>query len=604
MNFNDILNEEIKVEILNEAGLNYKGKKPTSAKVLYHDDMDGIWSAIGITMQLKKQYDISPNNIDYGSLSDKNYKNSNEKQLTKEEGQILIVVDFNRFDKTANKKQIDLHTDHHSQEEGEGKKKGQKFKDSYKSDAEHISVSVARGFMNSSDIKAISAVDSASFGKNLFTNHTLDLNIALKNEKTSDKKVRLAIVSNILLNQIVRAYKTKNLSAVHELIRQTAQTPTIIKFYSLLKNKIKTLKLTAPGLKEIADFKKDNEDRVSKSMDKDSEGNYKIKDIDKETDENKRKEQTVTKDSRFPDIAKNATYGGEGRYDAFLDKSVKAAFRDYGDFWQISKRPESKLDADLIKISKDAYSKAGKEIISFKNLQKKFYFEKTNLKGLEAAALKGFRSDYEKIGGHKAIANIGIINLKKELESFYKLDDLKSENKEGQATATKFEKTQIISALRKSNVKIAYAALMTELNRQNKEKHETPKKVSPMSVEYIDVEKYYFANDKYGSKLSKARNSASRTSKASIENKFYLAISNNIAEVADKTGMSEVLKDSGKNGKAIGVRQKVINKFLSEFKTAVNYNIKVAVQGKIKTQKNESEEYRMNPILESIRKNI
>jgi len=581
MKIKDILKEE-RFQ-LNEAGINYKGETPKTAKILFHDDFDGVMSAVAISMQINKQFGIGIDTMQYAALSDKNYKNANEKLLKKVPGQLLVAVDFNRFDKEKGDiDQLDVSTDHHKQEDGATKGKKQRLNDNFRSDAEHITTKIARGFMNSSDIKAVSVVDSADFKKdNLFVNHTLDLGLALKGEKAADKKTRLAIVSNILLNQIVRAYRTKNLPAVYKIIKEMAKGPTMIKLYSILKREIAKLKLKSPDIRDIEDFKKENKDRVAKSMDVDEKGNHSIKEP---KPGEKNKDQTITKDSRFPDIAKNATFGGDGRYDAFLDNKVKAAFRDYGNFWQISKRPASKLDGNLIKISKEAYEKAGSKLVSMDEIKDKFYFEGPRLKELQSVIKKAYEKDLSKIGGHEAISNIGMVNIKSAIEDFYDLPNLKKGNEPIQKELKSLERRELPKALRTPEVKDAFREFQKAANRGVRTDSGEPVKIDT-SVEAI--EDFYNKNDKYGSKLQKARASTKRTALNTPENKFYLAISNQIAMSLEKQGKLDVVSKSDKGGATIGKRQGAINKFLSSFKTAINYEISSQVQDIINKQKTE-----------------
>lgn len=87
--------EILKEEILTESGIRIP-KGSTSAKILYHKDLDGLFSAILTVNQLEKQgiqksrINLVP--VQYGDDNDKLYKDSFGKK-----GQFVSVVDFSSF---------------------------------------------------------------------------------------------------------------------------------------------------------------------------------------------------------------------------------------------------------------------------------------------------------------------------------------------------------------------------------------------------------------------------------------------------------------------------------------------------------------------------
>jgi len=92
MRFLEVLSEE---SLLLESGVRIP-KGITSAKILHHDDFDGVMSAVAMGMQLKKQ-GIPENKITTDILHDRDEEYDQEVKLAKRKNQLLVVVDFDRF---------------------------------------------------------------------------------------------------------------------------------------------------------------------------------------------------------------------------------------------------------------------------------------------------------------------------------------------------------------------------------------------------------------------------------------------------------------------------------------------------------------------------
>lgn len=264
MTINDVLNEGS--DLLLEAGLNYHGDKSkvTSIKILHHDDMDGVFSAIAIGAQATKEF---PNvRIETWPVKDGDDFGENDKKLEKRKGQLLFVVDFNRFKDKLKANDIDIHTDHHGlNDDDDVKAKGKSLKPGFRSDFQHITSEKARNLVNSSDLSGVNAVDSADFGDNLFTNNKLQLELS-KKDGVKNYKVRLAIITSTLLGQLVRTKKSKNVGAVQAIIKSCIKSPTIIKLYNEVISKSKLQREQIEILKKFKTNKKMSKEEIQEVL--------------------------------------------------------------------------------------------------------------------------------------------------------------------------------------------------------------------------------------------------------------------------------------------------------------------------------------------------
>jgi len=236
MNINDILQEE---SLLLESGVRIpEGTK--SVKILHHDDFDGVMSAVAMGLQLSKQ-GIKPDKITTDILHDRDEGVDQIKKLAKRKGQMLVVVDFDRFKDAAKeiaKKDIDAQTDHHETDRKKGENtSANAIKTEFDSDIMHISTKKAQGFIEGSSLSIMNGIDSAQFQGNLTTN--IDLQRRLKeNDGAKNKNMRLAIITSSVLGQLVRSKASVNKGAVQSIVREVMKKPSVMGFYNAVKEHV------------------------------------------------------------------------------------------------------------------------------------------------------------------------------------------------------------------------------------------------------------------------------------------------------------------------------------------------------------------------------
>jgi hypothetical protein len=235
MKFLDILQEEA---LLLESGVRIpQGTK--SAKILHHDDFDGVMSAVAMGLQLKKQ-GIPEDKITTGILHDRDEEYDQEVKLAKRKNQMLVVVDFDRFkNRKLADKNIDVQTDHHEAGDPDNKNTSSKSvgKTQYGSDVMHISSTKAQGFFTGTDLAIMNGIDSAKFGKEVSTNIYLQRELK-KNDGVANKKMRLAIITSSILGQLVRSSGSVNPGAVKSIINNMIKSPSLLKFYTEVKKHV------------------------------------------------------------------------------------------------------------------------------------------------------------------------------------------------------------------------------------------------------------------------------------------------------------------------------------------------------------------------------
>lgn len=328
--------EILKEEILTESGIKMPSGT-TSAKILYHSDLDGLFSAILTVNQLEKQgiqksrINLVP--VQYGDDTDKLYKDSFGKK-----GQFVSVVDFsalptgNAFNslnkifnykidkqrfitfvkendtkfktmseedfkkkvfeyfsisdkdiKEKNKKELtaayralkhfdfnkikgkeidfktienmfetklnnpDFVSDHHDNTKGDltPGKSGKIGASSFKSDSEHIATVYAQNLADYSSIKAVTMVDSAAY-------EDLENTILLKKDfREKGRMERLVTITSTLVTQIIK----HNPDIAKEIILNSA--PSVVSVYN---NCLKYGKFNDTQLKMYEEMKKENPD--------------------------------------------------------------------------------------------------------------------------------------------------------------------------------------------------------------------------------------------------------------------------------------------------------------------------------------------------------
>ena len=234
----EVLSEMKENMLLLESGVRIP-KGTERARILFHDDYDGIWSAIAMGLQLKKQ---GVKKIETDLLHDSDTEEEQKKKLNKKrEGEVLVVVDFDRFkDYDYADSKIDVQTDHHHTDRpADSKNKSHKSvgKTQYASDALHISSTKAQGFLTGTDLKIITGIDSAKFGENLATNIYLQRELK-KNDGPENKKMRLAIITSSILGQLIRSKASRNPGAIRSIVNDVIEQPSVINLYRSVKEHI------------------------------------------------------------------------------------------------------------------------------------------------------------------------------------------------------------------------------------------------------------------------------------------------------------------------------------------------------------------------------
>jgi len=102
--------------MLTESGIRIP-KGTRAAKVIYHQDMDGVMSALLTVNQLVKQ-GISKDRIKLSSIHDRDNNEAVKKKLAASKGQMVALVDFARIPKEGMRKP-DFWSDHHVMDEPE-----------------------------------------------------------------------------------------------------------------------------------------------------------------------------------------------------------------------------------------------------------------------------------------------------------------------------------------------------------------------------------------------------------------------------------------------------------------------------------------------------
>jgi hypothetical protein len=188
-------------KLLKESGIrdiNNIAKRYKKAKIYFHQDLDGVTTAIAM-----KHY-LEQNNIKVVDAEVIQY-GSKEFAIKKPEGggEIMpVLVDF-----AHGKPMFVIHTDHHDTQAGVEKDTATNFKSS-RSNVETISQVVSpKEIFPSDDIMLISTVDSANFAANQITPEMV-MNYLYKFDKDSSLK-RNKMLMGLVVNKLLLAYKNK-----------------------------------------------------------------------------------------------------------------------------------------------------------------------------------------------------------------------------------------------------------------------------------------------------------------------------------------------------------------------------------------------------------
>ena len=222
------INEILKDNLLLESGIKIpKGAK--AAKIIFHEDLDGFFSALLTYHQLVKQ-GINPKYINFGMAQYGKFGDSYLNQFNVRPGQMIAVVDFADIPEEG---QPDFWSDHHVAKKEQvdlfTKKKpsGAIGKKEFGSDTMHIATSHAQGLGDSTTIQAINSIDSAKY-KDLADTFDMPTDFKKKN-----RMQRLAIITNSLISQLIK----QNPKMTYQLIKKSQ--PSLVNVYNNLLGMIK-----------------------------------------------------------------------------------------------------------------------------------------------------------------------------------------------------------------------------------------------------------------------------------------------------------------------------------------------------------------------------
>lgn len=230
--------------LLNESGIRIP-KGTHAAKIIHHQDFDGVFSAIITRHQLIRQ-GIDPKHIithwvQYGD-KDEDY----EKLLKRSKGQMVALVDYAGIPDDSDTP--DFWTDHHptKKEVKRGKSGGQTKASDFKSDSQHISYVHTTNLVDQKTIDVINVIDSAGY-----TNLEDVLKLP-KDFKSSGRMERLGILCNALLTKSGILNNNEMLSS---FIKKTQ--PSIVSFYN---NILKYVRLNDIQDEAVRELKKQEPD--------------------------------------------------------------------------------------------------------------------------------------------------------------------------------------------------------------------------------------------------------------------------------------------------------------------------------------------------------
>jgi len=198
--------------------------KKEKFQILFHEDLDGVMSAIYFLHYLQS--------IDYVSLKILGIYPSPEEEIKdlKLEGRKNVLLDYSFFQNESIYKNIDLLIDHH------GNKKcfdGQdKFiiNSAFKSNAEHV-VHLLDLDVNQEDVSIISKIDSAGYN---FDELQYQFFLSKEPQNSFERKLKIAIEISQILSLLAKE-KYKNEKIITSVIRETFSNPTLENVYERIK---------------------------------------------------------------------------------------------------------------------------------------------------------------------------------------------------------------------------------------------------------------------------------------------------------------------------------------------------------------------------------
>ena len=222
-------------KVINEGGIrdiNALSKRYPKAKIYFHQDLDGVTSALGMKEYLESNgiKVVDAEIIQYGD------KEFSIKKLDAEGDTMPVLVDF-----AHGKPMFKIHTDHHDRQAGAEDTKSKSFR-SARSNIETISqVLSPKDIFPSDDIKLISTVDSANFKPyGIKPRDVMNYILKLDKEGTLEKN-KMAL--GLLTNKLLLAYKNKP-NFMEELVMTSS--PSLMNIYQNIKKIAKERKFASP----------------------------------------------------------------------------------------------------------------------------------------------------------------------------------------------------------------------------------------------------------------------------------------------------------------------------------------------------------------------
>ncbi len=222
-------------KVINEGGIrdiNALSKRYPKAKIYFHQDLDGVTSALGMKEYLESNgiKVVDAEIIQYGD------KEFSIKKLDAAGDTMPVLVDF-----AHGKPMFKIHTDHHDRQAGAEDTKSKSFR-SARSNIETISqVLSPKDIFPSDDIKLISTVDSANFKPyGIKPRDVMNYILKLDKEGTLEKN-KMAL--GLLTNKLLLAYKNKP-NFMEQLVMTSS--PSLMNIYQNIKKIAKERKFASP----------------------------------------------------------------------------------------------------------------------------------------------------------------------------------------------------------------------------------------------------------------------------------------------------------------------------------------------------------------------
>ena len=233
-----IIKEET-TKLLNESGIrdiNNLLKRYKKAKIYFHQDLDGVTTAIAMKKYLENQgfKVVDCEVIQYGEK---------EWAIKKPEGEgevMPVLVDF-----AHGKPMFEIHTDHHDSQVGVEKETKTSFKHS-RSNVETISQTISpKDLFKDEDLFIVSTIDSANFASNQITTKMV-MNFIFKYDKDQSVK-RNKLMMGLVVNKLLLAYKNDKVNGM-DLLEYLVMNcePSLENLYNTITNVAKEQGFASP----------------------------------------------------------------------------------------------------------------------------------------------------------------------------------------------------------------------------------------------------------------------------------------------------------------------------------------------------------------------